>query len=133
MTQPTIDLTAPPSRADKALARVGGMAGSLGVALAVLGFIVIGLGWNGAAERITLVQQLPYLLSGGFFGLGLVVLGAAVLVADSHRRDRAELAVRLEALIDATAKAATVVVEAGAPHLSTAADGFAPLPRVAAR
>jgi hypothetical protein len=131
MTAP-IDITpgaTPPSGADKLLARLGSIAGGLGIALALIGLLVIGLGWNSAAEKITTVQQMPYLLSAGFFGLGLVVLGAAVLVADSHRRDRAELAVRLEALIELQ-QTSHVVHLGGGPAPTSGAEGFAPLPRI---
>lgn len=86
------------ARARRRWSQVGGRAG-LGVAL--LGFLVIAFAWDGAAELDYAQGQLPYLLSGGFGGLGLVVLGAALVVADGHRRDRAALEQRLAELTDA--------------------------------
>ena len=117
------------SRTDKALARLGGLAGAAGIGLALVGLLVIGLGWNAAAEKITTVQQMPYLLSAGFFGLGLVVLGAGMLVADSHRRDRVEIASRLEALIELQGLPRAAGGD-DAPTLAPGSEGFAPLPRV---
>src|SRR5260370_7946064 len=46
--------------------KLGGQLGSLCIAL---GFIVILLGWNGAAGVDFTQGQIPYLLSGGAFGL----------------------------------------------------------------
>jgi len=54
-----------------------------GVALVVVGFLVILVGWWGASGSTQPSAQLPYLLSGGFLGLGLVALGAALLVRAS--------------------------------------------------
>jgi hypothetical protein len=70
---------------------VGQLGGKLGVAVSVIGFIVIFLGWNGAASFNDLRQQFPYLISGGVAGLALVALGAALLVIESARAERAEL------------------------------------------
>ncbi|MHB1710570.1 MAG: hypothetical protein ACYCV7_04090 [Acidimicrobiales bacterium] len=73
-----------------------------------IGLLVIGLGWNGAAgsggeiNRVPVLQaQLPWLLSGGFLGLAIVVVGAALLVTHAHREDRVSLESRLEVLIEA--------------------------------
>ena len=72
-----------------------------------LGLIVIGIGWNGAAgaggevNHVPLVQaQLPWLLSGGFLGLGIVVLGAAMMIANAYRESEARTVARLEALLE---------------------------------
>lgn len=46
-----------------------------GAGLGVLGLVVVLLGWYGAANTINLQEQVPYLISGGLFGLGLVFLG----------------------------------------------------------
>ena len=47
----------------------------LGGVLAPLGLVVVVLGWWGAAHTSHLFEQLPYLISGGLLGLGLVFLG----------------------------------------------------------
>ena len=88
----------PAAIADRVRARWSGMAGRLGLGFSLLGFFVIVLAWNGAAALDYAQGQLPYLLSGGFGGLGLIVTGAALTVAESHRRDRAILERQLREL-----------------------------------
>jgi hypothetical protein len=44
---------------------------------------------------------MPYLVSGGLIGISLVILGAAVLVVNSAREDRALLEAKLDELTDA--------------------------------
>ncbi|HVL81399.1 MAG TPA: hypothetical protein VM840_07405 [Actinomycetota bacterium] len=51
-----------------------------GVILVVLGLVVLYIGYNGAATHANVVQQVPYLVSGGFTGVILVTLGAAALL-----------------------------------------------------
>jgi hypothetical protein len=48
----------------------------VGGVLAPLGLIVVLLGYWGAARTPFLFEQVPYLISGGLFGLGLVFLGS---------------------------------------------------------
>jgi hypothetical protein len=67
------------------------LGGKLGVGLSLLGFVVLFLGWNGAASFDRVPSQFPYLISGGLVGLSLVVLGAAMIVVDNQRADRAAM------------------------------------------
>ena len=87
-----------PSLTDRARARWSGVAGRLGMGFCVVGFLVIAIAWNGAAGLDYAQGQLPYLISGGVGGLGLIVIGAAVIVAESNRRDRAILERKLDQL-----------------------------------
>jgi len=89
-----------PSPASSVLRSFGA---KLGVGLIGLGLAVIGLGWFGASGRgaqvdgtTTVSAQIPYLLSGGFLGLALVVVGTGLLVSQSARLDQARLEVLLE-------------------------------------
>ncbi len=68
----------------------------MGMGCAIGGFFILALAWNGAAGLDYAQGQLPYLLSGGFGGLGMIVLGAALIVTESNRRDRAILERKLE-------------------------------------
>lgn len=52
----------------------------------VLGLAFVLVGWNGAAGANRLEAQFPYFLSGGVFGLCLVVIGTGLVVAGALRR-----------------------------------------------
>jgi uncharacterized membrane protein len=80
---------------------LGRLGGQVGVLLCLIGFVAIFFGWNGAASESTPAAQFPYLISGGIVGLALVVIGAAMLVVQDAREERA----RLEATLDRLATA----------------------------
>ena len=91
----------------------GRLGGQLGMLLCLIGFGVIFFGWNGAASKNVVMAQFPYLISGGLAGLAIVVIGAAMLIVQSAREDRA----RIEAALDRL----TLAVEAGGGGASRAA------------
>lgn len=80
---------------------LGRLGGQLGVLLCLLGFLVMFFGWNGAASSNFVPAQFPYLISGGMVGLGIVVLGSALLLVQNQRTDLA----RLEAAVERVALA----------------------------
>src|SRR3954462_3789763 len=80
---------------------VSQLGGKLGVAVLLVGFVVIFLGWNGAGSFNDVRQQFPYLISGGIAGLAFVIMGAALLVIEAARAERAELQASLLELRDA--------------------------------
>jgi len=63
----------------------------IGVILCLAGLILVWVGWNGAASYDRVTEQFPFLLSGGVAGLCLVVIGAALIVVQSQRAERATL------------------------------------------
>ncbi len=75
-------------RAQRTMLLAGGL-------LLPLGLFVILLGWQGAANTSRLIEQVPYLISGGIFGLGLVVAGGFAYFGywiarlDQHTREAA--------------------------------------------
>jgi len=81
--------------------QLGRLGGQLGVLLCLLGFLVMFFGWNGAASSNFVPAQFPYLISGGMVGLGVVVLGSALLLVQNQRTDLA----RLEAAVERVALA----------------------------
>jgi hypothetical protein len=74
------------------------LGGQLGVGLCALGFLLVFLGWNGAASVDRIPSQFPYLISGGVAGLCFVVLGVGMIVVQNQRADRAALQVTLREL-----------------------------------
>jgi hypothetical protein len=71
----------------------------------LVGFLAIGLGWNGMAKIAFADGQLPYLLSGGATGLGLILVGATLLIAAQFRDERLKLAEQLREVGTAVSKA----------------------------
>lgn len=74
---------------------------TIGVVVVVVGLVAIFLGWNGAAGKDFVAGQIPYVISGGLLGLGLVATGLAVVVIHAVRREFRDIENRLEELIDA--------------------------------
>lgn len=75
-------------------------AAALGVGFIGLGFLLIFISWNGAAAKDCVECQVPYLISGGASGLGLIAIGCALLLFEASRRDRAHADARIAELIE---------------------------------
>ena len=73
--------------------RVGRLVGLLFVAA---GFIIIGKAWDGSANLNSVPGQVPYLLSGGFMGLGLIITGSMLLFLSSLRAEREVMVTRFD-------------------------------------
>ena len=89
---------------DRGRARWAGMAGRMGLGFTIFGFFVIAIAWSGAAGLDYAQGQLPFLISGGCGGLGFIITGAALTIAESNRRDRAVLEQQLAHLTTAVSK-----------------------------
>lgn len=50
-----------------------------GIALVVVGIVVVFVGYWGASDTAVLAEQMPYMLSGGAIGLALVIVGAVLI------------------------------------------------------
>lgn len=68
----------------------------LGLLFVTAGFVVIGKAWDGAASINFTTGQFPYLLSGGFMGLGLVVTGCTLLLLTTVRGEREIMTQKLD-------------------------------------
>src|SRR5687768_1445068 len=88
------------------------LGGQAAIGLAVVGFLLIFLGWNGAATYDREPAQLPYVISGGIAGLAVVVIAAALMVVNAQRQDRAALLNGLAELKEAMER--LTLVSAGA-------------------
>lgn len=71
----------------------------VGIALAGVGFGLIALAWDGAASYDYVPAQLPYLISGGLTGIGLIVVGVTVIAVQRMRQEGAERAAELDQLL----------------------------------
>jgi len=49
--------------------------------LIIVGFNFMIFGWIGASKTIRQIEQIPYLISGGLIGLGMVILGGLLLAS----------------------------------------------------
>jgi hypothetical protein len=58
----------------------------IGWVLAGLGALSLFLGWYGVSGESLTAKQLPYLVSGGLTGIGLVIIAAVFLATDDVRR-----------------------------------------------
>jgi len=79
---------------------LGKFGGTYGVVLVAIGLLIVGLAWNGAAGLPATPAQMPYVITGLGFGLTLSFMGAAMMIVQSHREDRARLEAKLDELID---------------------------------
>ncbi len=59
----------------------------LGIAVAAIGFVLILFAWGQSAGETNVALQIPYLISGGMVGLGLILVGVTVVNVAAKRRD----------------------------------------------
>jgi hypothetical protein len=69
-----------------------------GVLFCLAGFVLVWVGWNGAASYNSSIRQFPYLISGGIAGLCLVHIGVGLWIVQSQRAERAGLEENLAGL-----------------------------------
>ena len=62
----------------------------IGVALCVAGFAMLAFTWGRVADEVQVYRQIPYLVSGGFTGLALVLVGVTVVNVAAKRADAAD-------------------------------------------
>lgn len=59
----------------------------LGIALAAIGFVLVLFAWGQSAGETNVALQIPYLISGGMVGPGLIMVGVTVVNVAAKRRD----------------------------------------------
>ena len=62
----------------------------IGIALCVAGFALLAYTWGRVADEVQVYRQVPYLVSGGFTGLALVLVGVTVVNVAAKRADAAD-------------------------------------------
>jgi len=83
-----------------------------GVAIVAFGFALLAYTWGRVAGTLSIALQLPYIASGGFTGLALIVLGALLVSVAVGRRDARARADQLDELAEVVRRMARL---AGAP------------------
>jgi len=73
----------------------------VGVAVALVGFALIAIGWAKVAGLVDVWRQMPYLLSAGLPGLGLVMTGLVIINVSARRQDAAARARQTAMLAEA--------------------------------
>lgn len=73
----------------------------VGMVLVALGFLAVGLGWVDASGTADVRRQLQALISGGFGGLALVLLGSALVTSHVSARNARRLERQLSRVADA--------------------------------
>jgi hypothetical protein len=72
-----------------------------GVLVALAGFVLLGFGWGRVAGLAQVWEQMPYLMSAGLPGLGLVMTGLVIVNVSARRQDGAARARQLQMLSEA--------------------------------
>ena len=85
-------------RAREVLADPGTRAYVVLVALALVGFVMLGLAWRGGARTVYVPLQMPWLVSGGIAGLALLGLSLGAWSIHAGRRQDAEHRAAVETL-----------------------------------
>lgn len=100
------------------------------ISFVTLGFIAIALAWNGAASLDYVQGQLPYVLSGGLFGLALIAIGTVVLILQTLREDASARAAEF-AHLQRTVATLTALLSPPDEYDPGVAGEFRPRPRAA--
>lgn len=74
-----------------------------GVVLSALGLVLIAVAWGRTAGLTIVGLQVPYVVSAAFTGIGLVVVGLAVVSISAKRADAAERMRQIRELREALA------------------------------
>lgn len=91
--------------------------------VAPLGLLFVLLGWYGASRTPNDFEQIPYLISGGLFGLGLVFLGAFFYFAHWLTELVKESRAGSAALLEAVARLQETIADGNARSGHAAGDG----------
>lgn len=98
----------------------GRMGNPMSIILVGVGLLIIGAGANGIRSNDTIVEQMPYILTGGVLGVAFVIFGSAFMVVQNARQDRVLLEIKLSEIAELLAAGGTAV---GGPLGGGAAGG----------
>lgn len=85
------------------------------VAIGLLGagIVLVTLGWYGAAHTNILTEQIPYLISGGLLGLGLIIVAGIVASSAAIERDNRALREDIANALAAMGRTASAAAASG--------------------
>jgi hypothetical protein len=86
------------------------------IALLGGGIVFVILGWYGAAHTNILTEQIPYLISGGLLGMGLIIVAGVMAAGASQERSTDDLRREIAR--------ALASMSSGAPDRGVRADAF---------
>lgn len=92
-------LPKPPRRLPVSLAPTSSTPIVLGISACATGFVLIAYCWSQVALRMHVADQMAYVVSSGFTGIGLICVGAMLVSIQVRRRDAEEQFRRLEQLV----------------------------------
>jgi hypothetical protein len=61
----------------------------IGIGVAAIGFVLLAVAWGAVAGEDNVAFQMPYLISGGLAGLGMIMVGLTIINVAAKRRDAA--------------------------------------------
>jgi len=70
----------------------------VGIAVSIVGFVLIVIAWAAVAGKAEVYLQVPYVVSAGFSGLGLIIAGVTIVNVATRRRDEAERSRQMDRL-----------------------------------
>ena len=73
----------------------------IGVVVALIGFGLIAYAWSQIAGLVDVWRQMPYLVSAGLPGLGLILTGLVLINVSARRQDSAARARQMDTLTEA--------------------------------
>ena len=71
----------------------------IGVAVAIVGFVLILMAWGQVAGETQVYLQVPYLVSAGLTGVGLVMVGLTIVNVAAKQRDAADRDRQIDQLV----------------------------------
>jgi hypothetical protein len=84
-----------------------------GIAVSTAGLVLLVVAWGRTAGLTNVALQVPYLISAGFTGVALVIVGLTVVNIDAKRTDSAERTRQLTELRGLLAELRATVEEEG--------------------
>ena len=84
-----------------------------GIVVAAVGFALIGVAWGQVAGETQVYLQVPYLVSAGLTGLGLIMVGVTIVNVAAKRRDALERERQMDRLVSILDEVRSAVGERG--------------------